>query len=70
MLILTRKEYQSIIIAKNIEVIVCKIRGGQITLSINAPEDVEVNREEIFIKKYGTEDLIKIRGRRKDGRKT
>lgn len=47
MLILTRYTGQSIVIADNIVVRVLRNNGSEITLGIEAPRDVKVNREEI-----------------------
>ena len=47
MLILTRRINERLIIANDIEVIVLGIKGNQVRLGINAPEDVPVHREEI-----------------------
>lgn len=51
MLILSRdKRKAAIMIGKNIKVTVLGIDGGKVSLGIDAPSDVEVHREEIFIK--------------------
>lgn len=47
MLILSRKINESVIISDNIEIILLAIKGYQIRLGINAPENVSVHREEI-----------------------
>ncbi len=46
MLVLTRKEDESIVIGGQIKVIVLGIRGGQIRLGIEAPKDVSICRSE------------------------
>ena len=48
MLILDRKENQSIMIADNIELIVVSIRGDHVKLGIQAPINIKVYRKEIF----------------------
>lgn len=48
MLILTRKQNESVIIGDDIKVTVISNRNGQVKLGIEAPEDVEVWREEIY----------------------
>ena len=48
MLILTRKQSESIIIDDDIKVTVLSDRHGQVKLGIEAPEDVEIWREEIY----------------------
>ena len=47
MLLLTRRQNEKLIIGGNIKVSVVKIRGGQVTLGVDAPRDISVNREEI-----------------------
>jgi len=50
LLILTRKLGESITIGDNIKVSVLGIRGRQVRLGIEAPNDVVVHREEIYVK--------------------
>lgn len=47
MLILTRRINERLIIANDIEVIVLGIKGNQVRLGINAPDEIPVHREEI-----------------------
>lgn len=47
MLVLSRKLGESIVIAGEITVTVCHIKGNQVRLGITAPSDVPVHREEI-----------------------
>ncbi len=49
MLILTRKEGESITIGENIEIKVLAVQGGKVRLGIQAPKDVSVNREEVLL---------------------
>jgi carbon storage regulator len=49
-LILTRKQNESIITDDDIRIIVLSDRHGQIKLGIDAPDDVEIWREEICTK--------------------
>lgn len=46
-LILTRKLGESLIIGKDIRVVVLEVRGKQVRIGIDAPEDVVVLREEV-----------------------
>ncbi len=48
MLILSRKEEESIIIDGNIVVKVLEIREGKVRLGIQAPKDVDIFREELY----------------------
>lgn len=50
MLILTRKLGESITIGDDIKVSVLGIRGRQVRLGIDAPSNVVVHREEIYVK--------------------
>jgi carbon storage regulator len=47
MLILTRRPGESILIGDDIKVTITKIRGRQISVGVEAPNDVAVDREEI-----------------------
>jgi len=47
MLILSRKENESVVINNNITVTVVEIRGDKIRLGIVAPKDVPVHRSEV-----------------------
>ena len=46
MLILTRKEGQTLTIGNEISVTVTQIRGKQVRIGIDAPKDVPIHREE------------------------
>ncbi len=48
MLILSRKKDESIIIGDNISISVVDIKGDQVKLGINAPNDVKVFRQEVY----------------------
>jgi len=50
MLILTRRLGEKVIIGGNIIISVLGIKGGQIRIGIDAPRDVQVNREEIYLR--------------------
>ncbi len=50
MLILTRRLGESITIGDNIKVSVLGIHGRQVRIGIEAPADVVVHREEIYVK--------------------
>ncbi len=50
MLILTRKLGESITIGDDIRVSVIGVRGRQVRLAIDAPTNVIVHREEIYVK--------------------
>jgi carbon storage regulator len=48
MLVLARKERQSIIIDDDIEILVLEVRGDQVRLGINAPKSIPVHRKELY----------------------
>lgn len=48
MLILTRRVGETLIIDDDIEVHVLSVKGNQVRIGIEAPEDVPVHREEIY----------------------
>lgn len=48
MLVLQRKERESIVIGRDIVVEVVEIRGDKVRLGITAPKDVTVHRQEVF----------------------
>jgi len=48
MLILTRKEGQSLKINDDITVTVLGVSGNQVRIGVNAPKDVSVHREEVY----------------------
>ena len=48
MLILTRSQNESIVIDDDIRITVLSNKHGQVKLGIEAPEDVEIWREEIY----------------------
>jgi carbon storage regulator len=45
MLVLTLRENEKVLIGNKISIIVVEIRGGQIRLGIQAPDDIQVLRE-------------------------
>lgn len=49
MLVLSRRESQSIVIAGNILVTVVSIRGDQVRIGIDAPRSVAVHRQEVAL---------------------
>jgi len=51
MLILTRRLGETLIIGDDVSVTVLGVKGNQVRLGVNAPVDVDVDREEIYKKK-------------------
>ncbi len=48
MLVLSRKEGESIIIGKDIVITILGVRGNQVRLATGAPADISVHREEVY----------------------
>lgn len=51
MLILTRRPDETLVIDKSIRVRVMGVNGNQVRIGIEAPKDIEIDREEIFLAK-------------------
>jgi len=50
MLILTRRVGEVLVIGNDIEIRILSVKGTQVRVGINAPENVSVHREEIYNK--------------------
>lgn len=51
MLVLGRRIHEVLCIGDNIKIRVLRIEGNQVRLGIEAPKDIEVDREEIYNRK-------------------
>lgn len=49
MLVLSRKKHEKIIINDNITITIVEIRGDKIRIGIDAPREMRVDREEIWL---------------------
>ncbi|MGC5324883.1 carbon storage regulator CsrA [Brevibacillus sp. SYSU BS000544] len=49
MLVLSRKNHESIIIGDNIEIKIIGIEGDLVRIGIDAPRDINVHRKEVYI---------------------
>jgi len=49
LLVLTRKEFEEVVIGDDIVVSVVEIRGDKVRLGISAPKEVSVHRKEIYL---------------------
>ena len=50
MLILARRIGETLIIGDDVNITVLGVKGNQVRLGINAPKDVSVHREEIYLR--------------------
>ena len=48
MLILTRRVGETLMVGDDVTVTVLGVKGNQVRIGVNAPEDVQVHREEIW----------------------
>ncbi|CAM2810167.1 carbon storage regulator CsrA [Hathewaya histolytica] len=61
MLVIKRKQGQSIMIGEDIQITVISSEGGSVKLGINAPKELSVLREELIEEvKYENENAINI----------
>lgn len=50
MLILTRRVGEALMVGDEVSVTVLDVKGNQVRIGINAPKDVSVHREEIYLR--------------------
>lgn len=50
MLILTRRIGETLMVGDNVSLTVLGIKGNQVRIGVNAPKEVAVHREEIYLK--------------------
>ncbi len=61
MLVLSRKESQSIMIGDQIEVKIVAIQGGRVQLGFSAPQDVRIRRAELGLRlRPGQRSVIQL----------
>jgi len=49
MLVLTRRENESLVIGGDIKLTILAVKGGQVRVGIDAPKDVSIHRQELLI---------------------
>ena len=54
MLVLSRKTDESIIIDQRITITILEVRGDKIRIGIDAPKEIPILREELFVKSAAT----------------
>ena len=54
MLVLTRKENESLVIGENIKLTILAVKGSQVRVGIDAPREVPIQRQELLL---NVEDL-------------
>jgi len=60
MLVLSRKEGESIIVAGNITLTVMSVGQGRVKIGINAPDNVMIDRAEIHVKKQHDDASVPV----------
>lgn len=50
MLILTRRVGETLMVGDDVTVTVLGVKGNQVRIGVNAPNDVSVHREEIYLR--------------------
>lgn len=50
MLILSRRNGEKLIIGDDVELTILGIKGNQVRIGVNAPKDVAVHREEVYLR--------------------
>jgi carbon storage regulator len=62
MLLLARKAGQSVVIDGNIRVTVDRVRGRVVRLKVEAPREIQVDREEVWNRRVSENQHVFLRG--------
>lgn len=49
MLVLTRRENESLVIGEDIKLTILAVKGGQVRVGIDAPKEVSIQRQELIL---------------------
>ena len=60
MLVLTRKKGQKIVIGDNIEIVILESDFNNIKIGVNAPKNISVYREEVYLEIKKENELSKL----------
>ena len=50
MLILTRRPGEKLVIGEDVTITVMSIKGNQVRIGIDAPADIQIHREEVYLR--------------------
>ena len=59
MLILNRREDETVTIGENIEVTILSIHGTQVRIGITAPREIAVHRKEVYLRIQAEQEAVK-----------
>ncbi len=57
MLILTRRVGETLVVGDDVTVTVLGVKGNQVRIGVNAPRNVDVHREEIYMRIHEEKEL-------------
>ncbi len=58
MLVLTRKENESLIIDGDIRLTILAVKGGQVRVGVEAPKEVPIQRSELLTKESSNQEFV------------